>query len=333
VDIALAGGPVLFGNVSFKEVGDYIAVPGGSYDLEARLAGTDTVVLSVPGVELERATVYTVYAVGLVGGMPALQPFVSVDAAAPARVRTVHASPDAPAVDVLVNGGVAFPALPFNNATDYAALPADTYNVQVVPAGLSEPVVIDADLALGVDVEYTVAAIGTLAEIQPLVLIDDNRTFANAARVRFVHASPDAPAVDIALAGGPVLFANVSFGESGGYIAVPEGVYDLEARIAGTETVVLPVPGVALDRSRTYSVFATGLAFGEPPLGVLATLDAERCPGDVTGSGTVSMDDAIQLLSRWGDECTFCPEDLNGDGRVDFSDLLFVLSNWGDCVR
>ena len=40
--------------------------------------------------------------------------------------------------------------------------------------------------------------------------------------VRFVHASPGTPAVDIALAGGPVLFAD--FGESGGYIEVPAGM-------------------------------------------------------------------------------------------------------------
>ena len=32
-----------------------------------------------------------------------------------------------------------------------------------------------------------------------------------AAQARVVHASPDAPAVDVAVAGGPVLFSNVAF--------------------------------------------------------------------------------------------------------------------------
>ncbi|MGD8735495.1 MAG: DUF4397 domain-containing protein, partial [Anaerolineae bacterium] len=36
------------------------------------------------------------------------------------RVRVVHASPDAPAVDVWVNGAVAFSNAPFEGITDYA---------------------------------------------------------------------------------------------------------------------------------------------------------------------------------------------------------------------
>ena len=63
VDIAVAGGPILFSDIEFKEVGDYLAVAAGTYDLEARLAGTGTVVLSVPGVTVEEGKVYTVYAV------------------------------------------------------------------------------------------------------------------------------------------------------------------------------------------------------------------------------------------------------------------------------
>ena len=60
-----------------------------------------------------------------------------------ARIRVVHASPDAPAVDVLVNGQVAFQNVAFSEITDYAGLDAGTYSVQVVPTGATEPVVID----------------------------------------------------------------------------------------------------------------------------------------------------------------------------------------------
>ena len=42
---------------------------------------------------------------------------------------------------------------------------------------------------------------GPLAEIRALPLGDDN-SLTDDARIRFVHASPDAPAVDIALANG-----------------------------------------------------------------------------------------------------------------------------------
>lgn len=211
-----------------------------------------------------------------------------------ARVRVVHASPDAPAVDVWVDGSVAFSSAPFKGITDYASLSPATYNVQVTPTGATEPVVIDADLDLAANTDYTVVAVSLLADIEPLVLIDNNAApAAGKAHVRFVHASPDAPAVDIAVAnGGPVLFANVPFKGVGDYLPVDAGTYDLEARIAGTETVALSVPGVTLNDGTVYTIFAMGLVEGEPTLTAVSSVDvsypvAVTLP--VTGGETTSL--------------------------------------------
>jgi hypothetical protein len=190
------------------------------------------------------------------------------------RVRVVHASPDAPAVDVLVNDGAAFTNAPFKGITDYASLDTGTYNIKVVPTGATEPVVIEADLALEAK-DYTVVAVGLLENIEPLVLIDNNSApAAGKAHVRFVHASPDAPAVDIAVKGGPVLFSNVAFKGTGDYLPVDAGTYDLEVRLAGTDTVALDVPGLALQAGTVYTVFAMGLAGGEPALMAIPSADA-----------------------------------------------------------
>jgi hypothetical protein len=86
VDIAVKGGPILFSNVAFKGVGSYLPVDAATYDLEVRLAGTETVALEVPGVALADQTVYTVFAMGLAGAEPALQAVPSVDAAPPAAL-------------------------------------------------------------------------------------------------------------------------------------------------------------------------------------------------------------------------------------------------------
>ena len=74
---------MLFSNVAFKGVGDYLPVDAGTYDLEARVAGTETVALSIPGVALENGTVYTIFAMGLLEGEPALTAVPSVDASYP----------------------------------------------------------------------------------------------------------------------------------------------------------------------------------------------------------------------------------------------------------
>ena len=185
----------------------------------------------------------------------------AVEAQAPARVRVVHMSPDAPAVDVLVDGQKAIDDLAFKSATEYAALPAGRRDVQVTPADQNETAVIAVMLPLQAGQDQTVVAVGRVAEIGALPLQDDNQPpAAGKAKVRFVHASPDAPAVDVAVAGGPVIFPNVAFKGVAGYREVDAGTYNLEVRAAGTNDVALGVPNVALQPGQIVTIFAAGLA-------------------------------------------------------------------------
>lgn len=232
----------------------------------------------------------------------ALLTFSSASAAdGKARVRVVHASPDAPAVDVLVNGARAFTNAPFKGITQYAALDPATYNVQVVPTGAAQPVVIRADLALKADTDYTVVAVGNLANVEPLVLTDNNAApAAGKAHVRFVHASPDAPAVDIAVKGGPVVFSNVAFKGIGSYAPVDAGTYDLEVRLAGTNTVALAVPGVKLNAGTVYTIFAMGLAGGQPSLQAVASADTIATPASLPRTGDPVSDAALLGIAAAG---------------------------------
>ncbi|MFN2284095.1 MAG: DUF4397 domain-containing protein, partial [Anaerolineae bacterium] len=274
VDVALAGGAVLFGNISFQEESAYQPVSAGTYDLEVRLAGEATVVLPLPGVMFKAGRVYTVFAMGLAGGTPDLRAVTSIDSGF-ARVRVAHTSPDAPAVDVWVNGEKAFEGLAFEDISRYALLPDGAYGIQVTPAGQTEPAVISATLAFTPESDYTIAATDILTQITPIVLMDDNGApAAGKAHVRFVHTSPNAPAVDVALAGGAVLFGNIAFQEASGYLPVDAGTYDLEVRLAGEATVVLPLPGVTFEEGRIYTVFATGFAGGDPALNALVAIDS-----------------------------------------------------------
>lgn len=189
-----------------------------------------------------------------------------------AQVRVAHLSPDAPAVDVYVNGSRAVNGAAFRDVTGYLAVPAGSVNIRVTPAGATSPAVIDATVTFNAGGSYTVAATGLLAGIQPIVLEDDRGTTSQA-KVRFVHASPDAPAVDVAVSGGPVLFANVPFRQATGYPQVPPATYDLEARPAGSTVVALDVDGVALRPATNYTIFAVGL-LSNGTLSALAVVDA-----------------------------------------------------------
>ena len=62
--------------------------------------------------------------------------------------------------------------------------------------------VIDADLPIDDTKDCTAVASDYLASITPLVFEDDNTLISDKARIRFLHLSPNAPMVDVQLAGG-----------------------------------------------------------------------------------------------------------------------------------
>src|ERR671913_733023 len=77
---------------------------------------------------------------------------LGVGAAGDACVNIVHASPDAPAVDIYVDGTAAVENLAFGAATGWVALPAGGHQVQVAPTGeAAEAAVIDANVELMAD--------------------------------------------------------------------------------------------------------------------------------------------------------------------------------------
>ncbi|MEO1366714.1 MAG: DUF4397 domain-containing protein, partial [Acidobacteriota bacterium] len=177
-----------------------------------------------------------------------------------ARFRVVHNSPDAPAVDILVNDAVVLASVPFFTVSNYLAAPAGTYNVKVNVAGTATTV-IEADLTLDANTYYTVIARGRVAEIAATVLVDetDMPPATGNTKVRVFHGSPDAPAVDITLDDGTVLVPNLSFTEASGYLEVPAGVYRLQVRVAGTDIVALNLPALQLEAGQIYTAYAQGL--------------------------------------------------------------------------
>ena len=190
-------------------------------------------------------------------------------------IRVAHLSPDAPAVDIWLDGGVVLSDVPYKTVSDYLELPSGSHRIQITPAGETEPVVIDATVEFESDSAYTVAATGFLGDddLQPLVLVDDRFTTMETAKIRFVHTSPDAPAVDIGLSDGSVVFGDVSFRKSSMYAQLPAESYDLEVRVAGTMDIALALPDVMLDMGTNYTVFAIG-SLNQGTLEALPVVDA-----------------------------------------------------------
>lgn len=186
-----------------------------------------------------------------------------------ARVLVVHASPDAPAVDLLVdNVKVNSAALAYPANTGYLDVASGTRNFKVNAAGTTTTV-INADVPLMENMAYSVFAYDRVAQIKPLVVMDNLATpAAGKAHIRFLHLSPGAPAVTIGVLNGSTfapVFSNRSFETAAtatanqAFTPVDAGTYTFDVRLTDGTTSVLTVPNIALQAGKIYTVFARGI--------------------------------------------------------------------------
>ncbi|MGK7379370.1 DUF4397 domain-containing protein [Planococcus sp. 1R117A] len=216
-----------------------------------------------------------------------------------AKVRVVHASPDAPAVDVYVNGDLTLENVPFKADSGYLEVPAGTHNVEVFATGTEYAegsAVLQADLTVEAGKAYTVAAANTVDALEFVVAEDSMEVTEGKTKVRVGHLSPDAPAVDVGLIGGDALFSGAEFPGITDYAELDAGTYDLEIRLPdGTQ--VLPLEGTELAAGTVYSVFAVNNA---DALEVIALVDYEAAASPdgmpTTGLGVPGNSEAPWLL-------------------------------------
>lgn len=181
-----------------------------------------------------------------------------------ANVMVVHASPDGPGVDFLIDDNKQnSSALSFPNNTGYLDVESGTRNVKINVAGTTTTV-INTNLSLDRDKNYSIFAIDDVANLSAIVVTDDlTNPAAGKAHVRFIHLASDAPAVDIALANnGQVVFGDLSFTEGTGFTPLDAGAYNLDVRLAGTQTVALVLPSITFQAGKIYTVFAKGFLLG-----------------------------------------------------------------------
>ncbi|MEY2896390.1 MAG: hypothetical protein RL669_659 [Pseudomonadota bacterium] len=164
--------------VVFPQDSGFLNVPAGTYDASVALAGSLTGVLNLNGASLAKGTSTSVFAIGLLAGTSAqalqLKAFADdrTPVAGKAKVRVMHLSPDAPAVDVVALSGGVIAArvvtnLAYPNATQTSLqLDPGTYTLAVVPTGASAPVLPTAAgvaVTLAAGEVVTIAAVGCLS--------------------------------------------------------------------------------------------------------------------------------------------------------------------------
>jgi len=207
------------------------------------------------------------------------------------RVRALNASPDAPAMDVYIDDSLRFPNVAFGQITEYVSVWPERHQLRILPAGSHWPeeTLVDEKLeSLRSGLDYTVAIVGEAKDLRPLLIEDstplpvagrERLPVATRAKVRFLHASPDAPALDVGVTGNPALFLQVAFTEVTPYRELESGTYDVHLRRAGHDTPVATLPHYSLAGGYRYTLVALGLVDGQPRFQIMPVVDAfEVCP-------------------------------------------------------
>ena len=203
--------------------------------------------------------------------------------------RVIHLSPDAPEVDIdfeLIEVEQTVVGLSYGEASAYTEISSGITKVIIKDKNSLEVAIVDNPV-FAIDIDNTVYAVNLWANIEVIQSEDDRSTDPAKAKVRFVHASPDAPAVDVRTvspAGAPV-FANAAFKDISDYVLVDPGDYTFVVTQAGDNVnAVVTFDPAALEVSKIYTVIAIG------------TLDDTDAFGfgvrvfDDTGSGNAFVD-------------------------------------------
>ncbi len=197
--------------------------------------------------------------------------------------RVIHASPDSPPVNILVDG------IPLRAGVDYKAgtgllfVTPRTYRfgIQAIIPG-DDVLVIDEAVPLTAGSEFTVLAIGkgatgtvrSLIVENPSEMVPDGNT-----RLQFVHAAPDVPTVDIFLTApdadllAAVPVDQATFGNApAARQLVPPGIYRIRITPAGDPATVLfdsgPLPSLR-NRDDLLVVLVQNTAAGVSPISLV----------------------------------------------------------------
>ncbi|WP_299879769.1 DUF4397 domain-containing protein [uncultured Cocleimonas sp.] len=276
-------------DVPFKANSGELEVPAGDYRVRVTLADDNAVIYDSGTLSLESGVEYVAIAAESSGGLSPIgltiltdqdaTPFVNVDDAR-ARLRVVHASADAPEVDISVDGSEVLSDVPFGTGSDYLEIIGDTYNIDVAAAANSASV-INADLQFDPQMDYTIAAVNSLNNIEPIVLTDDNYPpAAGNVKVRLIHAAPSAGLVDIYITApgadinsmSPTI-SNFEFKDNSDYLEVPAGDYQVRITLSTTKTVAIDTGTLSLSDGQIRTAFAVDPVPGSTDFGVILLAD------------------------------------------------------------
>jgi len=307
VDVYAAGSTTpLLTNLAYGQASAYIRIAAGTYNIQVRGHGADPAtppVFETGNLQIAAGDEITALATGLLASsnvadsfriLPLIESF-GTPAPRYARIRVVHASPDAPSVgiDLGDDGSVEIPTL--GRFADTGPEGVDVPGGTAISTGIlanGQRITGFTIPALEAGTRYFVIAAGLVAQSNldatdafKLLAVDGEGSAAfvtqdtpspGTAMVRAVHASPDAPAVDVYLEGK--IFPSVSnlrYGAATAYLSIPAGSRNIQLRAypsVVTDPVVSQTGPLAFTPGQKVTAVAAGFLGSTHPSDALRIL-------------------------------------------------------------
>jgi Domain of unknown function (DUF4397) len=188
---------------------------------------------------------------------------------ADAQLRVLQASPNAPLVNLLVDGVSVAGNLGYGNATAYLQVKPGSHHIQAVPVSGASPI-FDQTMSFASSTNQTLLLTGPATGIQPLLLSDTGPTIVvGDAYVRIVDASATMGAADVyivpagsSIVGVQPVVAGMSFDQSTGYQTTVAGNYEVFMTAPGTTNALLSTGPISLTSAENQTVVALDSASG-----------------------------------------------------------------------
>lgn len=254
-----ADGQAIITGLAYKDFLNTIDVPIGAYSFTAFPTGGTPEEAVLPesqyGLTARTAQTIVIYGTANSPQSTVLRSPVDVDGEV-GFVRVSHAAEGAPNVDVFVDDTLVVPALAFGTSTVHIPVDAGSYTASLrVAGGGAEVASLELEVAAGA--ATTVAAVGTLDDLQVVTVADDiSGVTARTAGVTVLNAI-EGTTVSAALADGTILAEGLNVGASGETTSVAPSRQDITLTVqAGTVDAEVVVPNVSLYGGTYYNLIA-----------------------------------------------------------------------------
>ncbi|WP_394130570.1 DUF4397 domain-containing protein [Shewanella maritima] len=221
-------------------------------------------------------------------------------------VRVIHASSDAPMVNVTANGAALLNDVDYAMASNLIQVDSATYDVAVdaILADGTTAMVLDAQLVTEADMEYTAVALGGVADESLMLKLIANpmeEIASGYARVQVLHATPSVGLVDIYVTAPGDNISTMDATLSADYmdnsdqLSVMAGDYQIRITASGSKEVVYDSGTVALGDMADYLISAIPNTWsGMSPVALHVSLpDAQVLLNDVNSGADLRVIHAV----------------------------------------